>query len=118
MAGAFHASDDSARRGSSHRAGKAARSDRRRMPRARTISVAMAKPTLRRAGTSLLFKLAVGLGVVTAFGFLFIRSLHDTTTTAYTAERQDLRGWTLVLEPASRPNDPLLAMRPSPELAN
>jgi hypothetical protein len=60
----------------------------------------------------------VGLGVVTAFGFLFMRSLHDTTTTAYTAERQHLRSWTLVLEPASRPNDPLLALRPTPELAS
>jgi hypothetical protein len=76
-----------------------------------------AEPTLRRAGTSLFFKLAAGLGVVTAFGFLFMRSLHDTTTTPYTAERQHLRSWTLVLEPASRPNDPLLAMRPAPELA-
>ena len=78
----------------------------------------MAKPTLRRARTSLLFKLAVGLGGVTAFGFLFMRSLHETTTAAYTAERQHLRSWTLVLEPASRPNDPLLALRPTPELAS
>ena len=78
----------------------------------------MAKPTLRRARRSLLFKLAAGLAAVTAFGFLFMRSLHETTTAAYTAERQHLRSWTLVLEPASRPNDPLLALRPTPELAS
>src|SRR4029077_18979251 len=78
----------------------------------------MPKPTLRRARASLLFKLAVGLGVVTAFGFLCVRSLHDTTPAAYTAERRYLRSWTLVLEPASRPNDPLLALRPTPELAS
>ena len=77
-----------------------------------------AKPTPRRAIASLLVKLAVGLGVVTAFGFLFMRSLHETTTAAYTAERRHLRSWTLVLEPASRSNDPLLALRPTPELAS
>ena len=77
----------------------------------------MAKP-LGRTRTSLFFKFAVGLGVATAFGFLFMRSLHDTTTAAYTADRQHLRSWTLVLEPASRPNDPLLALRPTPELAS
>ena len=78
----------------------------------------MAKPTLRRARTSLLFKVAAGIGAVTAFGFLFMRSLHDTTTTAYTAQRQHLQRWTLGLESASRPNDPLLALRPTPELAS
>ena len=67
---------------------------------------------------SLLIRLAVGLGALTVFGFLFLRSLQDTRTTAYTTERQHLQGWTLVLEPAPRPNDPLLALRPSPELAN
>jgi len=77
----------------------------------------MAKP-LGRTRTSLFFKFAVGLGVATAFGFLFMRSLHDTTTAAYTADRQHLRSWKLVLEPASRPNDPLLALRPTPELAS
>ena len=78
----------------------------------------MAKPQPRRVGKSLPIKLAVGLGVVTVFGFLFMRSLHDARTAAYTAERQHLRSWTLVLEPASRPNDPLLALRPTPELAS
>jgi hypothetical protein len=66
---------------------------------------------------SLLIKFAVGLGVVGVFGFLFMRTLHDARTAAYTAERQHLRSWTLVLEPASRPNDPLLALRPNLELA-
>jgi len=78
----------------------------------------MPKPTVRRARTSLLLKLAAGICALTAFGFLFMRSLHDTTTAAYTADRQHLRSWKLVLEPASRPNDPLLALRPTPELAS
>lgn len=67
---------------------------------------------------SLLIKPAVGLGALVVFGFLFMRSLHDARTTAYTAERQHLRSWTLVLEPASRSNDPLLALQPTPELAS
>jgi len=78
----------------------------------------MNKPLPRRARQSLLIKLAVGLGLVTVFGFLFMRSLHDTMTAAYTAERRHLQNWTLVLEPGSRPNDPLLALRPTPELAS
>lgn len=78
-----------------------------------------ATPKLKpgRVRTPLLVKIAVGLGVVAVFGFLFIRSLHDARTAAYTAERKHLRSWTLVLEPASRPNEPLLALRPPPELA-
>ena len=78
----------------------------------------MAKPTDRGARTSLLIKLAAGICAVTAFGFLFMRSLHDTTTAAYTAQRQHLQRWTLGLESASRPNDPLLVLRPTPELAS
>ncbi len=78
----------------------------------------MAKPQPTGARTSLLIKLAVGLAAATAFGFLFMRSLHDTTRAAYTAQRQHLQRWTLVLQPSSRPTDPLLALRPTPELAN
>ncbi len=78
----------------------------------------MTKPQSARARKSLLIKLAVGLGAATAFGFLFMRSLHDTTRAAYTAPRQHLQRWTLVLEPAPRPTDPLLALRPTPELAS
>jgi hypothetical protein len=78
----------------------------------------MAKPDQRRSGKSLLIKVAVVLCIGTLFGFLFMRSLRDTTTAPYTAERRHLQSWTLVLEPASRPTDPLLALRPTPELAN
>lgn len=67
---------------------------------------------------SLAIKLALGLGALAVFGFLFLRSLRDARTAAYTAERRHLQSWTLVLEPASRPSDPLLALRPSPELAS
>jgi hypothetical protein len=67
---------------------------------------------------SLLIKPGVGLGVLTLVGFLFVRSLHDARAAAYTVEREHLRRWTLALVAASGPNDPLLVLRPSPELAN
>ena len=67
---------------------------------------------------SLLIKLILGLGAAALFGFLFTRSLHDTRTTPYTVERQHVRGWTLMLEPASKTNDPLLVLQPTPELAS
>jgi hypothetical protein len=66
---------------------------------------------------SLFVKIVVGLGAVTLFGFLFVRSLQDARSAPYTVERQHLRNWTLVLEPGSSPTDPLLALRPPPELA-
>jgi hypothetical protein len=46
-----------------------------------------------------------------------MRSLEDTRSQAYTVERAHLERWTLALESALRPNDPLLVLRPSPELA-
>ena len=65
----------------------------------------------------LLIKLLVGAAALAAFGLLFMRSLQDTRTAAYTVERQHLASWTLALEPATRPNDALLVLRPSAELA-
>src|SRR5688572_19320 len=46
-----------------------------------------------------------------------MRSLEDTRSAVYTVERADLQSWMLALEPASAANDPLLVLRPSPELA-
>lgn len=62
-------------------------------------------------------KIAVGVCALTVFGMLFMRSIEDTRTAAYTVQRAHLGTWTLALEPASAPNQPLLVLRPSPELA-
>ena len=62
-------------------------------------------------------KIAVGLGALTVFGFLFMRSLDDARTTPYTVEPQHLKIWTLSLESASSANEPLLVLRPAPDLA-
>jgi hypothetical protein len=64
-----------------------------------------------------LVKMAVGVLAVAAFAVLFKRSLDETRTTAYTVERAHLGTWALALEPASAPNEPLLVLRPAPELA-
>jgi hypothetical protein len=65
----------------------------------------------------LLIKIAVGIVAIGVFAVLFMRSLEDTRSAAYTVERADLQSWMLALEPASAANDPLLVLRPSPELA-
>ena len=66
----------------------------------------------------LLIKLAFGTIAVGVFAVLFMQSLEDTRTEPYTVERTHLQTWTLALEPASRPNEPLLVLRPSPGLAS
>lgn len=66
---------------------------------------------------SLLIKIAAGVAAIGVFAVLFMRSLEDTRSAAYTVERAHLQSWMLALEPASAGNDPLLVLRPSPELA-
>lgn len=65
---------------------------------------------------SLVVKLAAGAGALAVFGFLFMHSLEDARAAPYTVEPQHLRSWTLALEPATRANEPLLVLRPAPEL--
>ena len=67
---------------------------------------------------SLVVKIGVGALAIAVFAFLFMRSIDETRSTPYTVERQHLRGWTLAIEPAANPGDPLLAVRPSQELAS
>ena len=45
-----------------------------------------------------------------------MRSLRDSRSEPYTVDQQHLRGWTLALEPASTPNEPLLVLRPAAAL--
>ena len=63
-------------------------------------------------------KIAVGVAAAGVFGVLFVRSLDDARTTPYTVPAQHLSGWTLALESTSAPNDPMLVLRPPPELAS
>lgn len=67
--------------------------------------------------TPLLIKIAAGIAAIGVFAFLFMRSLEDTRSAAYTIDPAHLQSWTLALEPAAAANDPLLVLRPAPELA-
>lgn len=70
------------------------------------------------ARSKALIKIAVALAVFAGVGFLFVRSVRNARSEPYTVERQRLRGWTVALEPASSPTDPMLVLRPPPELAS
>ena len=68
--------------------------------------------------TPVLVKIAAGVVLVGVFAFLFMRSLQDTRSAPYTVSAQHLQSWTLALEPAAKPNDPVLVLRPAPELVS
>jgi len=67
---------------------------------------------------SRLIKIGVAVAAIGAFGYLFMQSLEDTRSEAYTIPRAHLQGGMLALESASRANDPLLVLRLSPDLAS
>lgn len=62
-------------------------------------------------------KVVVALGVLAGLGVLFVRSVRDARSAPYTIEPERLRNWTVVFEPVSSPTEPVLALRPPPELA-
>jgi hypothetical protein len=65
----------------------------------------------------LLIKIGIGLAAVALFAWLFMRSIQDTRREAYNVPRAHLQLAALAIESASRPNDPLLVLRPVPDLA-
>ena len=69
------------------------------------------------ARTRPLTKIAIALVVLVGLGFLFMRSVRDVRAEPYTVAPEDLRTWTVVLEPESGPNSPMLVLRPAPDLA-
>jgi hypothetical protein len=68
--------------------------------------------------TSFSIKIAIGLAALAAFAWLFMRSIQGTRSEPYDVSRAHLQPATLAIEPASRANDPLLVLRPAPDLAN
>ena len=70
------------------------------------------------ARSSPLIKIAVALAVLAGLGFLFLRSVRDARSEPYTVDREHLRSWTVALEPASIPTEPMLVLQPAPELAS
>jgi hypothetical protein len=68
------------------------------------------------ARTNPLVKVAVVLVVLAVVGVLFMRSVRDSRAEPYSVESEELRNWTLVLEPESGPNGPMIVLQPSPDL--
>jgi hypothetical protein len=67
---------------------------------------------------SLLTKIGIAVVAIGVFAFLFMRSIEDTRTEPYSVPRAHLQPGTLALVQATRPNDPLLVLRPAPDLAS
>jgi hypothetical protein len=57
-------------------------------------------------------KVAIAAAVVVGFAFLFLRSIRSSRSEPYKVEAADLRGWTITVEHATHPKDPLLMLRP------
>jgi hypothetical protein len=64
-----------------------------------------------KAPSRLLRKIAVALVLIAGLGFMFLRSVRSARSGPYTVDAQSLRPWTLSLETASSPNDPVLVLR-------
>ena len=67
---------------------------------------------------TLLIKVALVIVAIVAFAFMFMRSIEETRTAAYTVQRAHLQSWALSLETASAANHPVLVLRAAPELAS
>jgi len=76
----------------------------------------------RRDMTSVVPKLAIKIGVavvaVAGLGLLFARSLSSTRSEPYPVAPEHLRNWTLTLESAAGPREPLLVLRPPADLVH
>ena len=75
---------------------------------------------LRRRRQELVTKTPVKIVIVVValatLGFLFMRSVRVSRSAPYSVEPEELRNWTLALEPESGPNAPILVLRPPPDL--
>ena len=63
-----------------------------------------------------LVKLLVGAAALAVLAVLFLRTLRETASAPYGMQPEHLTGWELVLDPAARPDGPLLLLRPPREL--
>jgi hypothetical protein len=66
----------------------------------------------------LLVKLVVALVVIAGFVWMFLRTAREARSEPYAISAQQLRGWTVAVEPASGPASPLLVLRPPQELSS
>ena len=63
-------------------------------------------------------KVGVALVALAGLGFLFMRSVTSTRAEPYTVQPAHLRNWTLALDSAAGPREPLLVLQPPADLVN
>ena len=73
-------------------------------------------PTTETTVSKRIIKFGVGLTVLAVLGFLFLRSVRGTRAEPYTVARGTLGPWMLATVAGARPNEPMLLLRPPPEL--
>jgi hypothetical protein len=66
--------------------------------------------------TNPFIKIVVAVVLLAGLGFLFIRSLRNERSRPYTVAGAHMKNWKVVIEPASRPADAMIALRPPPEV--
>lgn len=69
-----------------------------------------------RRRSSVVLKIAVAFAAMAVLVYLIVRSAGETRAEPYTMPRAHLEGWALALDPGTDPADPLLVLRPRPEL--
>jgi hypothetical protein len=57
-------------------------------------------------------KVAIGAAVVGGFAFLFLHSIRSSRSEPYRIDPAHLRGWSITVEHATHPKDPLLMLKP------
>lgn len=68
------------------------------------------------SASKVVVRIVLALGVLVALGFGIMRSARTSRAQPYAVAQAHLRHWTLSVELASRPDDPVLMLRPSSEL--
>ena len=61
-------------------------------------------------------RIGVGLALLVVLGFLFLRTVRGTRAEPYSIAPGNLGPWTLTIVSGARPNEPMLLLRPPPEL--
>lgn len=63
-------------------------------------------------------RILVALSALGALGYAFFQSVQSTRAEPYRIDGQRLRNWTLAADTPQSPSDPLLSLRPPPEIAS
>lgn len=76
-----------------------------------------AAPPPQARSSRLLVKVAIGLAAAGGLAYAFWSSVHSSRAQAYVVPQEHLRPWTISVEMGSRPDDPILMLRPPSALS-